>query len=340
MKRTICLIVVFLLAMGGLSLSVSPASAAGPIRLTYSNFFPPTHVQSQLAEEWCREVEKRTGGQVVVDYFPGQTLTKGNVCYDGVINGISDVGMSCLAYTRGRFPVMEVVDLPLGYPDGVTATAVANEVFQKLQPEELAETKVMYLHAHGPGLLHTRKKAVHTLEDLKGLKIRSTGTSAAVVEALGGTPVAQPMPETYQLLSKGVVDGSMYPIESNKGWKLAEVCDFVTMSRPAAYTTSFFVVMNKGRWDSLPDDVKKTIEEINREWIVKTGQAWDAIDKEGEEFLKSKGGQFVTLTDEESARWAEAVRPLLDGFVAKSNEKGLPGDMALKVALEAVGAKK
>lgn len=314
----------------------APMAQAAEITLTYSNFFPPSHIQSKLAEAWCKEVEARTNGRVAIQYFPGQTLTKGKVCYDGVVNGISDIGLSVLAYTRGRFPIMEVVDLPLGYESGKMATFVVNEVYQQLHPKELMDTKVMYLHAHGPGLLHTKGKAVRKLEDLKGLKIRSTGTSAKLVKALGGTPVAKPMPECYQLLEKGVVDGSVYPVESNKGWKLGEVVDFSTASFQAAYTTSFFVVMNKDRWASLPDDIKKTIEEINKEWIAKSAEAWDSSDREGAEFLSKKGVETIKLSDEEGARWSEAVKPLLADYVKKSKSNGLDGQKALNCAQDAV----
>jgi TRAP-type C4-dicarboxylate transport system substrate-binding protein len=330
------LIVLMALCLVGSAVMQAAPSLAADFTLTYSNFFPPTHTQSILAEAWCREVEKRTDGRVAIQYFPGQTLTKGNVCYDGVVSGISDLGLSVLAYTRGRFPVMEVVDLPLGYPNGQVATQVVNEVYAKLQPTELSDTQVMYLHAHGPGLLHTKKNAVRKLEDLKGLKIRSTGTSAAVVQALGGTPVAQPMPETYQLLEKGTVDGSVHPVESNQGWKLGEVVDFATLSYPAAYTTSFFVVMNKTKWAALPEDIQKIIAEINQEWIAKSGQAWDEADQVGWKFMKEKGVELIELDEAESKRWAEAVRPVLDEFVSKTTAKGLPGAEALKTAQEAV----
>ena len=224
-------IVLFLLVVGigfGFCLAGTFQAQAAPIKLTYSNFFPPTHIQSKLAEAWCREVEKRTSGRVRVEYYAGQTLTKARQCYDGVVNNLSDIGFSVLAYTRGRFPVLAAVDLPLGYTSGRAATAVANAVYNKFKPKELLDTKVMYLHAHGPGLLHTRGKAVRKMEDLRGLKIRSHGTSALVVKALGGTPVPKPMPETYQMLQKGVVDGAVYPFEANKGWKLGEVTDYAT----------------------------------------------------------------------------------------------------------------
>ena len=333
MRRT--LLALFFCCGAAVALAVcasTPVQAADPIKLTYSNFFPATHIQSKLAEAWGKEVEKRTNGKVKVEYYPGQTLTKADIVYDGVVNGISDIGFSVLGYTRGRFPLMEVVDLPLGYKNGPEATAVANAVYQKFKDKALTDTEVMYLHAHGPGLLHTKGQAVRKLEDLKGLKIRSHGTSQKVVKALGGTPVAMPMPETYQALQKGVVDGAVYPVESNKGWKLGEVIDYLTLDYPAAYTTTFFVVMNKDKWKALPDDVKKTIQEINKEWITKHAKAWDESDAEGFAFLKEKKKEIITLDDKESQRWADAVKPVLTEFVANMKKKNLPGAEALDTA--------
>lgn len=319
---TLILIVCIGLAFG----FVSPVtSEAGTTKLTYSNFFPPGHIQSKLAEAWCKEVENRTNGQVVVEYFPGQTLTKARQVYDGVVEGISDVGFSVLAYTRGRFPVISAVDLPLGYTSGAVATQVVNAVYEKFQPKELMDTKVMYLHAHGPGLIHTKGKAVHKMEDMKGLKFRGHGTSALVVKALGGTPVPKPMPETYQMLQKGVVDGAVYPFEANKGWKLGEVTDYCTADFSAAYTTSFFVVMNKDKWNSLSADNQKIIEQINKEWIVKHGEAWDASDAEGIVFFLNQGSQIIGLDAKEAARWKKAVAPIIDDYIKKTNAKGLPG---------------
>jgi len=329
MRRTFFVSMVFALVAALGSLTMPGLAAAEQIKLTYSCFFPPTHIQSKLAEAWCQEVEKRTGGKVKVEYYPGQTLTKATQVYDGVVQGLSDIGFSLFGYTRGRFPVMEVVDLPLGYPDGMAATKLINDVYDKFKPKELDNVQVMYLHAHGPGLLHTLTKQVKTLGDLKGLKIRSHGFSAKTVAALGGTPVAMPMPETYQSLQKGVVDGAMYPMESNKGWKLGEVVKYGTLHYSMAYTSGFFVVMNKDKWMSLPDDVKKTIAQINQEWIPKHGQAWIDSDKEGREFFESKGGKYLELSAEESDGWREAAKPVLDEYVKEAGAKGLPGKQIL-----------
>jgi TRAP-type C4-dicarboxylate transport system, periplasmic component len=320
MKKFLTLIAFFLL-----SLAAAGLASAETVRLTYSNFFPPTHIQSKLAEEWCREVEKRTDGAVQIDYFPGGTLTQAKQTYDGVVEGIADIGLSCLAYSRGRFPVMAALDLPMGYTSAAQATATANAVYAKFTPEELADVKPMYFHAHGPGLLFTTPKAVATLEDMQGLKIRSTGNSAQLVQALGGTPVAQSMPTCYQSLQKGVVDGSMHPVESNKGWKLAEVVKFGTESFPVAYTTTFFVVMNKDKWQTLDEKSRAAIEAINAEWGARHGAAWDQADKEGREFFLEKGGSFVSLDPAEAERWVKAAEPVITAYEKDAAENNIKG---------------
>ena len=317
----------FLILCVGLALGfMNPVSAeAASVKLTYSNFFPPGHIQSKLAESWCKEVEKRTNGQVVVEYFPGGTLTKARQIYDGVVEGLSDVGFSVLAYTRGRFPEMAAVDLPLGYTSGMVATKVINAVYKKFMPKELMDTQVMYLHAHGPGLINTKSKAVRKMEDMKGLKFRAHGTSALVVKALGGTPVSKPMPETYQMLQKGVVDGAAYPFEANKGWKLGEVTRFCTADFSAAYTTSFFVVMNKAKWNSISAANQKIIDQINLEWADKHGEAWNTSDALGIVFFLNQGGEIIGLDAKESERWKKAVAPIIEDYKADMNKKGFKG---------------
>ncbi|MCK5162401.1 MAG: TRAP transporter substrate-binding protein [Desulfobacula sp.] len=298
---------------------------AKPIKLTYSNFFPPTHIQSILAQQWCDEIKKRTDGKIIVEYYPAQTLTKSRQVYDGVVAGLSDIGMALFAYTRGRFPVMEAVDLPLGYNSGVVATKVVNEVYNEFKPKELSDTQVMYLNAHGAGLLHTKGVAVRTMDDAKGLKLRGHGTSAKVIQALGGTAVSLPMPELYPSLQKGVVQGAIYPVEVNKGWRMGEVTDYITKSTVIANTSSFYVVMNKQKWNSIPADLQKIISQINQEWIPKHGDAWDESDRIGMEYFLSLDHQVIELSDAEAKRWKEAIEPVIDHYIDKMNKKGFDG---------------
>ena len=308
----------------------APAETAAkkPVKLTYSVFFPPTHVQAKLAADWAEEIKKRTGGQVEITVFPGGSLTKADQCYQGVVDGVSDIGMSAFAYTRGRFPLLEGLDLPVGYPDGISATRLANTLAAKFKPAEAQDTKLLYVHAHGPGVLAT-KKPVAKLEDLKGLKIRATGFCAKVVESLGGSPVSMPQGETYEALQKGVVDATFCPVETLKGWKQGEVISGVTDSRCIGYTTAFFVSMNKAKWDGLPADVQKTVEAVCAEWVVKHGQAWNDADAEGLAFIKELKREVLALAAAEQALWIEKVVPLLQDYAARATQKGLPGEAFL-----------
>jgi len=303
--------------------TVSPVMAT-PYRLTYSIFFPATHGQCKAGIAWAKQIEQRTNGQVKITVFPGGALTKANQCYDGVVKGITDIGMSCFAYTRGRFPVMEAADLPLGYPSGLAASRVVNAFYEQVNPEELTDVQVMYLHAHGPGLLHT-KKPVQKLDDLRKMKIRSTGLSTKIVEAFGAVPVAMPQGSTYESLQKGVVEGTFGPMEVLKGWRQAEVVRYTTNCKQVGYTTAMFVVMNRAKWNSLPVEIQAIISSVNREWIDVHGVAWDALDDQGRDFTLQQKNHIFELSDKEIERWKKAVEPVIYEYIDKVGEKKLNG---------------
>ncbi len=307
------------------------------IKLSYSVFFPPTHVQAKLAAEWAAEIKRRTGGQVQVTVFSGGSLTKADQCYQGVVDGVSDIGMSAFAYTRGRFPLLEGLDLPAGYPDGVAATRIANDLAAKYMPAEVQDVKLLYVHAHGPGILAS-KRPVATLADMKGLKVRATGFCSKVVECLGGSPVSMPQGETYESLQKGVVDATFCPAETLKGWKQGEVINCLTDCKCIGYTTAFFVAMNKEKWEQLPADVQKTIAAVNAEWVVKHGQAWNDADAEGLAFIQGLKRDVIPLSVSEQAVWVAKVAPLLQEYAARAAQKNLPGEAFLKDLQAAVAA--
>ncbi|MCS7233438.1 MAG: TRAP transporter substrate-binding protein [Synergistetes bacterium] len=325
--KKLLLISVFLGLIIGLGNPLN--SAEGVIKLSYANFFPPSHIQSILAESWIKEVGKRSNGKVEISYFPGGALLQGPNIFEGVLNGIADIGMSCFAYTSGRFPLMEAVDLPLGYPDGTTATKVINRYFNMINPKELSGVKVLYLHAHGPGILHSKIK-INKLEDLKGLKIRTTGFSAKVAKALGGVPVAMSQGMAYEALQKGIVEATFAPMETLKGWKQAEVIKHTIMCTKIGYTTGMYVVMNQKKWENLPEDVKKILEEISIDWVEKHGKAWDESDLEGKEFTLSLGNEIISLPDDEHERWRKAVEPVIDEYMNEIQKKGVPGKEAIE----------
>lgn len=297
--------------------------------LSYSILFPGPHKHSVLASEWAKEIEKRTNGKVKITMHYGGTLTAGPQIYDGVVKGISDIGMSVPGYTRGRFPLTEVMELPLGYKSGWAATKLVTDFYDKFKPKEWDDVKMMFMHSHGPGLLHT-KKPVQKLEDLRGMKIRAFGTVAKMVTALGGLPVSMPMPETYEALSRGVVEASIAPYEALQGWKWGEVVKYTIEAPAMAYSGPFFVAMNKDKWNALPADVQKIIKEVNGEYAEKHGKGWDEIDKAGKDFVLKLGNQVITIAADENRRWGELLQPLYDEYVKSMKDKGLPGDEALK----------
>jgi len=303
----------------GITLTATSVLSAGakPTKLTFSIFFPPTHGQTKAAMAWAKEIEQRTDNKVQISVFAGGTLTKAPQCYSGTVKGISDLGFSLFAYTRGRFPVMAAVDLPMGYPNGKVASSVAQEFAKTFKPKELSDVKVLYLHAHGPGLLHT-KKPVKKLEDIKGMKIRATGLSAKIVKALGGVPVAMPQGGTYEALKKGVVEGTFGPMEVLKGWKQAEVIKYTTECYSIGYTTTFFIVMNLDKWNALPADIKKIFDEVSDKYTDVHGNVWDSTDQEGRKYTQSLGNKIISLSDEESARWRKAAEPVINDYIANT----------------------
>jgi len=324
---------VLFLSVIGISFLITPAfSQVKPIELTFAQFQPAQHFNNKLSESYAKEIEKRTNGRVKITVFSGGTLVAADKTYSGIVTGIADMGMSCMAYTRGKFPLSEVIDLPLGYKTGVAATKLINRFYEKFKPKEYNETEVMYFMAHSPGILHS-KKPVYKLEDLKGQKIRCTGLAAKVVGKLGGVPVAMPMGETYDAISRGVVDGSMAPQEALKGWRWGEVVNASTQSFGAGYSTGFFVVMNKQKWNSLPPDIQKIFREVNKEWADKNGAAWDYYDKESGDWMISIGKKVIPLSVQENARWAALVQPLLGEYVENMKKQGLPGKEALDFCL-------
>lgn len=329
MRKSVVGIFVLAVFAGSLLLAASPCFAQQVIQLRYSNFFPAPHKNSVIADAWCKEVEKRTNGRVKISYYPGATLTPPAQTYDSVTKGIADIGLSLFGYTMGKFPMMTAIDLPLGYKSAYVATKLINEYYKKFQPKEMDEVKVMYLSAHGPGIVHT-KKPVTKLEEFKGMKMRATGQTAQIVKALGGVPVAMPMTESYDALSKGVVDGVMCPMEAMKGWKLQEVAPNATQNFGSAYTSGFWVVMNKAKWNSIPKADQAIIEKINEEWIEKQGRIWDEIDKEGYDLIKQRGDKVIALSPEEDARWAKAAYPVIEDYIKGLKAKNLPGDEAIK----------
>jgi TRAP-type transport system periplasmic protein len=310
------------------SLSLPVWAQEKVVKLRYSNFFPPVHPTSKLSEEWISEIDKRTSGRVKISYFAGGTLTPPGQTYDSVIKGIADIGQSLTSYSPGRFPLMELTGLPLGFTNGYQATKLANEYYKKFKPKEFDETKLMYLHSPSPGIIHT-KKVVGSIDEIKGLRIKTNADVADIVSALGGAPVTMPITETYDAISKGLLDGAFIPLEALKGWRFAEVLKCTIENYALAPSPAFFVVMNLDKWNSISKEDQQIIEKINEEWIEKQALLWIEVDKEAREFALQKGVKFVKASKNEEVQTSEKMKPILSKWVSTMKGK-VPSEEALK----------
>lgn len=307
-------------AITGLALAVSLVAAPrgraadDVVELKFANYFPPPSGQSKLCEEFVQELEKRTNGKVKVRYFPGGSLLSAPAMMKGIEGGIADMGLAHIEYTPGRFPVTEVCDLPLGYPTAWVASQIVNDFYKKFQPKEWEKVRVLWLHANGPSVMIT-KKPVRTMEDMKGLTIRAPGRLGEVIQSLGGTPAPTPVVETYDAISKGVLDGSFTGTETVKTFRFGEVAKNVTLSWQVGSVYTFFVAMNKRSYEKLPADVRPIFDALCEEFKDKTALMWNNGDFGGVEFGKSKGVEFIDLSDKEAARWEKAVEPVINSYV-------------------------
>ena len=332
MKRLLgihlCVLVVFAVTCMAASLSLAQDK---PVTLKVANWFPVGHKQDVLLKEWGQELEKRCNGKVKVSYHPAGTLVPAAQSYDACVKGITDVGNQVLGYAMGRFPFLQVLDLPIGFPPGQAPTKIANAVYNKFKPKELDDVKVLWLHSMPDGLLHTRAKPVRKLEDIQGLKIRCFGSNAKFIGLLGAAPVAIPAPDVYDALSKGVVDGMLWSYEALKGFRVGEFVKYTNENTNTAYGAVFAVVMNKKKWNALPPDIQKIVDELSSEYIEKYAKMWEDINTEGKQWLKDRGDELIALSPEEQARWYEkGAKPVVDEYLKEMKVKGLPGEEAMK----------
>lgn len=305
------------------TVTFSATSIASPtIELKWANYFPVVARQSKICEEFIKDLEARAGGKIKFSYFPAGTLLSPAKMYDGVVQGIADLGLAHLQYTPGRFKVTEVLDLPLGFPNAWVSNHVVNDFFRKFKPKEWDDVHVVTLHSSPINVMMTATKPVHKLEDLKGLNIRALGYIADVVTALGGTPRALAAPETYDAILKRVVDGVYIPMETFRAFRFAEVIKYTTECWPIGQHYTFYIVMNKDTWRKLPEDVKKVFNEYPFE--EKLATMWNEIDIDGKQLGIEKGIQFIHLPPDEARRWVKAAETVIDKYVKSMVAAGYP----------------
>ena len=320
----VVLVVGMIGVVAGLDHAAAQEKASGEkIKLTYANFPPASTFPCVQMERWKTEVEKRTNGKVEVQTFPGGTLRGAKDMFDGVVSGIADIGNLAMSYQPGRFPVSEAVDLPHGFSNARVACQVLYDLIDKYQADEFKDVKLITVFTCPPSNFMTTKP-VKSLEDLKGLELRCSGTGADVIKRLGGTPVAMPQSETPDAIQKGVVQGMVSSLEILKDFNFAAYCPYVT--RADMYVVTFSVVMNKDKWESLPEDVKKVIDDMRLEQAIWTGEYVDSHVDEALVWAKAERDlQIFEFPNEDKAKIPELLKPMTDAYIQKVTEAGLPG---------------
>jgi len=321
-----------LIAAGGLLAFALSASPAAALDLKRSTFLPSAHfTQKEMLEPWAADLKACTNGEVNVTIFPAGSAF-GHVAkqLDQVRAGVVDLSHGLTGIPRGRLPRTTIIDMPFLTKTADSATKTLWALHQGgHMGNEYRGLKVLALHAHNPGKIHTREKKVGSIEDLKGLRIRFPSLAISMMlKHLGGSPVGLPPTQVYENLQKGVIDGTVFPWEAIYAFKLHEVLKYHLDAK--VYTTSFYFVMNEKKYKALPANVRGCIDKLSGEAIVnKMGPLWNKYDAPGLKAIQDKGNEIITVGDDKRAEWLTALQPMVDGYLKALKKQGVKDPAAL-----------
>lgn len=315
-----------LLAATTAALAGIAAPVAAQTVLTLSSWVPPAHTLTTSQIEWCEMLAQKAAGKVKCNALP-RAVTGAPGTFDAVRNGLVDISFTVHGYTPGRFVMPQMVEFPF-MGDSSEVTSVAFQRMYAKYPafaEEHKGVKVLAVFTHGPGIVFNTKKSITKVDDLLGMKFRVGGGMVNEISKVMGMNVTlKPAPESYELLSTGVMDGTLFPAESVEGFKIDKVIKYATLFPGGLYNTSFVFMMNQAKYDALPADVKKIVDEMSGEFAARfLGRGWDKVDRRGMAFMQANG---VTFTKADAA-FVSAVKAktggLEDTWAKAAEAKGL-----------------
>ena len=298
-----------------LALAASSLAGAQTV-LTVSSWLPPSHALSATQKDWCDLLEKNTAGKMKCNILPrGVSAAPGT--FDAVKNGLADVSYTVHGYTPGRFVLAQMAEFPFLGNSAESISVAFNKIAAK-HPEFLKEhqgVKVLTLYTHGPGIVFNTKRPIAKVDDLSGLKFRVGGGMVNTMsKALGMNVTLKPAPESYELLSGGVMDGTLFPAESTESFKIDKIIRHATTFPGGLYNTSFVAIMNQARYDKLSADEKKAIDAISGETYARMfGRAWDKVDLRATALMQANGVQVVKA----DAKFVADIKAKTSGLEAK-----------------------
>jgi len=313
MKKFV-LILLAVILVGSLLFGCGEAAPTKVYELSFALFQPEAAPVSKSNTAYARAIEEATNGQVKVTVHQGGSLLGAPAMYQGIIDGIADMGNGISSYDPGAFPLTYAIEVPVSGESGWVLSAAAFDFMRKYEPKEWGEVMVLTTVMTGAGVsvTGTGKVPVRTLEDMKGKSMRTN--SVEFTEALGATIKDMPMSAVYDAISKGVIDGCVTSLEPlGAGWKLGDVMKYVTLYLdPDQPTVMWYNAMNKDKWNSLPPDIQKTLLDVSAEQSRAIGLVWDDQFVNGLKYAISVGSEIYVLPPEEAARWTEVLKPVTE----------------------------
>ena len=330
------------LATTGLALAapfvLRGAARAAEVTLKLHHFLPAvSNVHANFLVPWSQEVQDASAGRIEIQIFPAMQLGGAPPqLYDQARDGVVDIVWTLAGYTAGRFPRLEVFDLPfVAARRGVVNSQAIQEFADKHAAEEFPEVQPLVVWAQDHGVIHA-KKQILTLADMQGTKLRSpTRLCGEALQALGATAVSMPVPQVPEALAQGVIDGAVVPWEVVPSIKVHELTGFHTEipGSPTLYTTAFLLVMNKAKHASLPEDLRAVLAEKGGQYGAQmAGRAFDNKNEEVIALAKARGNAVLQIAEDEKARWIAATQPVIAAWIEAAKGKGLDGDALLNEA--------
>jgi TRAP-type C4-dicarboxylate transport system substrate-binding protein len=302
------------------------ASVQAQTVLTVSSWLPPGHVLSETQKAWCTELEQKAAGKVRCNILP-RAVTAPPGTFDAVRNGLADLSYTVQGYTPGRFVTTQMAEVPFLGNSSETVSVAFQRAYGKY-PAIAAEhqgAKVIAVFTHGPGIVFNTKRAIAKADDLSGLKFRVGGGMVnEITKAMGMNVTLKPAPESYELMSTGVMDGTLFPAESIESFKIDKVVKYGTTFPGGLYNTAFVFMMNQATYDTLPADVKKAVDELSGEYAARMfGRGWDKVDRRGMAFMQAAGVQFTKADPAFVKAVQDKTAAVEDRWVAAAEGKGL-----------------
>jgi TRAP-type transport system periplasmic protein len=309
------------------------AASSAQTTLTLSAWHPPTHaVMTHVMVPWAEAVEKETDGRVKVRILP-KPVAAPPATFDAVKNGLADISYGVHGYSPGRFVLTKAVELPFIGNSAETISVAYWRVHERSLAEgkEHEGVKLLGLFAHGPGAIHNAKREIKSVADLEGLKFRvAGGVVGDLASRLGIVGILKPAPEAYMLLSNGVADGVLFPMEAIKSFNLEKLVPYTTRVPGGLYNVSFFFVMNEAKFDGLPEKDREAILRLSGEnFAVRSGKAWDWADEQGLAAAKEAGNTITTATPRLLEEIRAATVAIEEEWIAAAKAKGIDGALVL-----------